>query len=237
VATQEHEFFAGAEAVARARAGRDGEPEILLHADLGGYSWNVPKGEWLNVGTGTSEPRQVLPAWAGARSFFANAGHLPESAQTELDGVKGHSYHLFDPAHLAGCEKDGLLIVGDALGLAHPLTAEGIMPAVLSGHLAAEAVLAGQPSGYRRALEGHPLMRDYALARELLLAGIALNRRFGQRAARIPALPGASRVAAVAHAALVKGFARMFSGEPIPYAALLRALLQGARSLTEARAR
>ncbi len=232
VAAQENEFLAGAEQVAATRVGRDGEPELLLHADLGGYSWNVPKGEWLNVGSGTSVPREVLTAWAAARDFFVDAGHIPASATARLDEVKGHSYYLFDPAHLAGCEQGGILVVGDALGLAHPLTAEGILPSLLSGHLAAEAVLAGDPSSYRGALAAHPIMRDYALARELLVAGIALKGRFGAHAARMPALPGVSRVA---QAALAKGFARMFSGRPIPYAAALRAALRSARTLTEAR--
>lgn len=232
VAAQENEFLAGAEQVAKARLGRDGEPELLLHADLGGYSWNVPKGEWLNVGTGTSEPREVLTAWTAARDFFVAAGHIPASATACLDEVKGHSYYLFDSAHLADCEQRGILIVGDALGLAHPLTAEGILPSVLSGHLAAEAVLAGNPESYRTALQSHALMRDYALARELLVAGIALKRRFGGEGPRVPALPGVSRVA---QAALARGFARMFSGQHIPYASVLRAALRGARRLTEAR--
>jgi flavin-dependent dehydrogenase len=234
VAAQENEFLAGAEQVAKARLGRDGEPQLLLHADLGGYSWNVPKGEWLNVGSGTSDPREVLSAWAAARDFFVAAGHIPASATARLDDVKGHSYYLFDSTHLAHCEQDGILLVGDALGLAHPLTAEGILPSVLSGHLAAQAVLAGNPGSYRTALQSHSLMRDYELARELLVAGIALKRRFGGRAPRMPALP---RVSRVAQAALARGFARMFSGQPIPYGGVLRAALRGARLLTEARTR
>ena len=43
----------------RARApGGDGEPELLLHDDLRGYSWNVPKTDWLNVGRGHGRPRR-----------------------------------------------------------------------------------------------------------------------------------------------------------------------------------
>ncbi len=232
VAAQEHEFVMGAERVAASRVGEDGEPELLLHADLGGYSWNVPKGEWLNVGTGTSEPRELLSAWASARDFFSSAGHVPESASTLLDAARGHSYYLFDPAYLEHCEHDNVLLVGDGLGLAHPLTAEGILPAVLSGRLAAEAVLAGNPAGYRPALQGHPVMRDYALARELLAAGIALRNHFKRRGTRAPNGFGTARLA---HAATARGFAWMFSGRPIPCAGVLRTVLRGARTLAETR--
>lgn len=44
VAAQENEFQSSAQEVAKTRIGEDGEPELLLHDDLGGYSWNVPKG-------------------------------------------------------------------------------------------------------------------------------------------------------------------------------------------------
>ncbi len=67
--------------------------------------------------------------------------------------MKGHTYYLFDPAHLEGAVRAGtdgqagaVLLCGDSLGLAQPLTAEGILPAVLSGRLAAEAILAGAPA-------------------------------------------------------------------------------------------
>ena len=102
VGVQEHEFRADPAAIARTRAGRDGEPELLLHDDLRGYSWNVPKTDWLNVGSGTVEPHEVRAAWQQARAHFSAAGHLPLEAAAELDAMKGHTYYLFDPAHLDG---------------------------------------------------------------------------------------------------------------------------------------
>ena len=44
------------------RIGADGEPELLLHDDLRGYSWIVPKTDWLNVGCGTVDPTEVRAA-------------------------------------------------------------------------------------------------------------------------------------------------------------------------------
>jgi flavin-dependent dehydrogenase len=232
VGAQEHEFLAGAADVARTRVGGDGEPELLLHDDLGGYSWNVPKGEWLNIGTGTSEPREVLAGWEMAREFFTTSGHVPESALPKLDEMKGHSYYLYDPSHLDGCQRDGAFSVGDGLGLAHPLTAEGILPSILSGKLAADAIVRGAPGSYRTDLARHPVIRDYALARELLNTAIALRDRFAGGGTRLPALPPLTRWSQEATA---KGFAWMFSGRPIPYADALRAVLRGVRSLKEVR--
>lgn len=231
VAAQEHEFVAGQARVAATRVGDDGEPELLLHEDLGGYSWNVSKGEWLNVGTGTSEPREVLAAWAAARELFSNAGHIPEEARALLDDAKGHSYYLFQPQHLLGCQRDGALLVGDALGLAHPLTAEGILPALLSGRLAGTALAAGAAAAYPATLGAHPLLRDYALARELLVAGIALRARLGGGRWRIPFPKPLARMSQLATA---KGFAWLFSGRPIPRAGMLRAMLRQTRFSTPA---
>jgi menaquinone-9 beta-reductase len=70
VGVQEHEFQVDAAAVARTRIGDDGEPELLLHDDLRGYAWNVPKTDWLNVGVGTVDPTEVRGAWQRAREHF-----------------------------------------------------------------------------------------------------------------------------------------------------------------------
>jgi len=215
VAALEREFEADSAEIAAARVGADGEPELLLHDDLGGYSWNVPKGAWLNVGTGTASAKRVRASWAAARAFFLESGHLPESARGPLSQVEGHAYHLFDPAHLERAERDGAFLVGDSLGLAHPLTAEGILPAVLSGRTCAEAILRGAPRSYGPRLSAHPTIRDYALTREILrvLAGM----RRGTSASRVPG--------PFACSATARGFAWMFSGRRIPGGRLLRIAL------------
>lgn len=222
VAAQEREFESDAAELAAARIGADGEPELLLHDDLGGYSWNVPKGKWLNVGSGTASARRVRSAFAAARSFFLDSGHLPPSARNPLQDVQGHAYHLFDPAHLETAHFDGAFLVGDALGLAHPLTAEGILPAVVSGRSCAEAILDGAPLSYGSRLAAHPTLRDYALTRELLRMLAGLRRKDAP-----PREPGR-----LACAATARGFAWMFSGRRLPGGRLLRAAIRlgGARS-------
>ena len=82
------------------RIGKDGEPELLLFDDVGGYGWNVPKSDWLNVGCGTLDADRVRDAWRATHDHLRAAGHLPDEAEPELAHVKGHSYYLFDPVHL-----------------------------------------------------------------------------------------------------------------------------------------
>jgi flavin-dependent dehydrogenase len=163
--TQEREFEGDSAEIAACRAGEDGEPEILLHDDMRGYSWNVPKGKWLNIGTGTKVAKEVLPAWNKARSFFEGngigTGTIPLSSRPMLDKMKGHGYRIFESDHLQFCQGDHVFVVGDALGLAQPMTGEGILPAVLSGKLCATSIIEGEPESYRERLRTHPIIYDY----------------------------------------------------------------------------
>lgn len=222
VGVQEHEFRADPSAVERARAGGDGEPELLLHDDLSGYSWNVPKTDWLNVGTGTVDPKRVRAAWQEARATFLSAGHLPSDSEAELDAMKGYSYYLYHPAHLRGAArvdadgKGGVYLVGDSLGLAHPITAEGILPAVISGRLLAEAIIAGDPASYPARLADHPVLADY---RRVLRLREAASRLRGQSSPATSARPvrGVGGLLARRSGHVVcKGFAWMFSGGRLP---------------------
>lgn len=221
VAAQELEFQAAAGEIAATRVGEDGEPEILLHADLGGYSWNVPKSDWLNVGCGTVDPKKVKSAWSDAREFFRDEDHVPESAKQELDHAKGHSYFLFDPGNLACCERDSAFLTGDALGLAQPLSAEGILPAILSGRLCAEAIVDGSPGSYSRLLSKHPVFSDYALL--FRLREVAAKLRSHSKSAG-PRIPTPAIFRKLTNTAIASGFAWMFSGQAIPRRPLRRFL-------------
>jgi flavin-dependent dehydrogenase len=235
VGAQEHEFQADARAVADTRAGGDGEPELLLHDDLRGYSWNVPKTDWLNVGVGTVDPTEVRAAWLRARDHFIGAGHVPAEAAPALEprAMKGHAYYLFDPAHLEGAGRvddggrGGLLLVGDSLGLAQPLTAEGILPSVVSARVCAEAILAGEAARYGERLAAHPLMGEYRRIFRLREAAAALRSRPAAGAGAEPAGAG-SYVARLGKQAVATGFAWMFSGARLPAAPIVDLALRGA---------
>jgi menaquinone-9 beta-reductase len=233
VGVQEHEFPADPAAIARTRAGADGEPELLLHDDLRGYSWNVPKTNWLNVGAGTIEPHEVRAAWQKARAHFQAAGHVPAEVAGDLEAMKGHTYYLYDPAHLDGAapaEAGGsgnVLLCGDGLGLAQPLTAEGILPSVISGRTAAEAILAGAPGEYPTRLAAHPVIQDYRRV-------FRVRATVASLAQRAPAGGGRAGRRLGRHA-VARGFAWMFSGARVPAPRLVDAALAVAESWTKRR--
>lgn len=226
-AALEHEFEADPTDIAKARVGQDGEPELFLHSDLRGYSWNVPKTGWLNVGTGTMSAKQTRSSFEKARELFVGSGHIPESATPGLDHMKGHSYYLFEPSHLERCERGEALVVGDSLGLAHPLTAEGIHPAIVSARLAADAIAAGDVQSYRSRLEGHPLFSQYSTIWSLRDTAGAFRDGSDTGPSETPSTDrrGPDPMGWL----LARGFARMFAGKALPAHRVLRPLIRTAR--------
>jgi menaquinone-9 beta-reductase len=217
VGVQELELRTDPAAVAGSRIGGDGEPELLLFDDVAGYGWNVPKSDWINVGCGTLDPGAVRAAWRTTHRYLSTAGHVPEAAEPALARMKGHSYYLFEPAHLpyaAWVDADrrgGAFLVGDALGLAHPVTAEGIVPAAVSGRRLAEAILADDPESYADRLRADPVLGDYRRVHRLASVARAVRRAWPRRAR-----PAAGRTAALESRAVAGAFAWMFSGARLP---------------------
>ena len=116
-------------------------PLLYVEPDLKGYGWYFPKDDVLNVGIGVvAGPGADLPKRREALLASLHAsGHLP--ADLKIEPFRGHAYVVRRraPRRLAGT---GFCLVGDAAGLARDLSGEGIGPAIRSGILAAEAVVA-----------------------------------------------------------------------------------------------
>jgi geranylgeranyl reductase family protein len=130
-----------------------------------GYGWVFPKADHLSVGILAWNPgaKDLRPR---LERYLAGLG-LGRRADLDRRGF------VIPLAPRPGPPARGrVLLAGDAYGLCDPLTAEGISPALISGRLAAEALLetgceprrAGD--AYARALAG-ALLRDFALARRL----------------------------------------------------------------------
>jgi flavin-dependent dehydrogenase len=169
VAAQEVEFRMDA-AQRQACPVRPEVPELFFCEDLKGYGWIFRKGDVLNVGFGRADGRG-FPARSRAFSEYLVArGRLPAGWPHRW---LGHAYLLYDAARPRLVD-DGVLLVGDAAGLAYAQSGEGIRPAVESGLLAA-AVIADAGGDYGRAR-----IEPY---RERLLA------RFGSSRPRPPWLP------------------------------------------------
>lgn len=136
VVAQEAEFeMTDAEAARCALA--PGWVDLAFAPDLAGYGWCVRKGRWLNVGFGTLRAERLKPQLERYLAGLRAAGVLPEGRQPAM---RGHAY-LLRSAAARPLSGDGVLLAGDAAGLALDSSGEGILPAVISGRLAAEAVL------------------------------------------------------------------------------------------------
>jgi geranylgeranyl reductase family protein len=154
-----------------------------------GYGWVFPKREHLSCGVGAFA-RGRVKLHEALDVYLARLGIVP----VEPPVVHGYVIPVRPRRVLA---RGRVLLVGDAAGLADPLTAEGISIALCSGKIAAEAISAGAIStgGGDAALvrrthtrrTRREIVRDLALARRLAYLlyerpalGRALLRRRGQ---------------------------------------------------------
>ncbi|HXE63480.1 MAG TPA: hypothetical protein VN519_08055, partial [Bryobacteraceae bacterium] len=136
MAAQEIEFEMDAEQSARCDV-RGSIPELYCSADLRGYGWCFRKQNVLNIGLGRADPHGIAEHARAFIRLLAATGRVP----FEVPPLKGHAYFLYGSSQrqIAG---DGFLLIGDSAGLARPLSGEGILPAIESGLLAAEIILA-----------------------------------------------------------------------------------------------
>jgi geranylgeranyl reductase family protein len=125
----------------RLDARREATPVLYVEPDLKGYGWYFPKEDVLNVGIGVvaGPGADLLRRREALIESLHASGHLP--ADLPIEPFRGHAYVVRRraPRRLAGA---GFCLVGDAAGLARDLSGEGIGPAIRSGILAAEAVVA-----------------------------------------------------------------------------------------------
>lgn len=113
-------------------------PELLFCRDLEGYGWCVRKGDYLNVGIGRRDSRDFGDHVRNFIALLEAGGTLKPLSDLRW---KGHAYLASGtgPRPIVG---DGMLLVGDAAGLAYPESGEGIRPAIESGRLAAQTLVA-----------------------------------------------------------------------------------------------
>jgi len=115
---------------------RAGWPELFFCQDLRGYGWCVRKDNFLNIGLGR-ESDDSLPRHVNAfRDFLVRRGLAPADRTPRF---KGHAYLLYPHSRRAFIG-EGVVLLGDAAGLAYSQSGEGIRPAVESGLLAARTI-------------------------------------------------------------------------------------------------
>jgi flavin-dependent dehydrogenase len=113
-------------------------PELFFCRDFQGYAWCVRKGDYLNVGIGRRGNLGFGTHVSDFVSFLERHGIITKLANPRWHG---HAY-LGSGVGSRPVIGGGMLLVGDAAGLAYPESGEGIRPAIESGRLAAETLIA-----------------------------------------------------------------------------------------------
>jgi flavin-dependent dehydrogenase len=112
-------------------------PELYFCRELDGYGWRVRKGNYLNVGIGRLDCRLLPPTVARFTAFLERTGRLRDDASRRWHG---HAYLVSAPV-VRRAVGDGVLLAGDAAGLAWPQSGEGIRPAIQSRLFAAHTIV------------------------------------------------------------------------------------------------
>ena len=137
ISAQEIEFEMNDAQAARCAVSGD-QPELYFCEDLKGYGWCFRKGNYLNVGLGREGNHRLAEQVQSFARGLAERGRIP----SDLPGkFKGHAYLLYSHANRPVVD-DGVMIIGDAAGLAYTQSGEGIRPAVESGLMAAATAVA-----------------------------------------------------------------------------------------------
>lgn len=120
---------------------RFGESLLFIFGEIRqGYLWIFPKSDHLSVGIAALRPKPG--------ELQTTLKRVMSRHEVSLDGLelKGHPIPIYIGSEPIATKRS--LLVGDAAGLADPLSGEGIRLAVKSGRIAAEAIIAGHPEQY-----------------------------------------------------------------------------------------
>ena len=133
VVTQEAEVLleSGSE-----RAAQPGVPEFYFTPDFKGYGWVFRKGLYVTVGLGRQDSNH-LPGHV--RTFLEFLESRGRGLGARRITWKGHAYLLYGSSR-RNVVGEGIVLVGDAAGVAYPRSGEGILSAIESGRLAAETI-------------------------------------------------------------------------------------------------
>ncbi|WP_417502504.1 NAD(P)/FAD-dependent oxidoreductase [Marinobacter sp.] len=135
VAAKEIEFEMTQEQ-AKACEARGDTPELWFCKDLKGYAWVFRKGNYLNIGLGREDNHKLTEHLQDFVEAMKAKGKVPADLPSRF---KGHAYLLYNHAGRSLLD-DGLLLIGDAAGLAYTQSGEGIRPAIESALLAANVI-------------------------------------------------------------------------------------------------
>lgn len=169
VAAQEGEFaVTGSQAAAFLVAPE--RPELYFCPDLRGYGWCFRKQDYLNIGFGRVDARDLPAATAAFVTFLKGRRVIPSDASWRW---RGHAY-LVSGSSDRTTVADAVLLAGDAAGLAYAQSGEGIRPAIESGLIAASVIHQAHGRYSRDRLEPYAaeLRRQFCVGRRPSLAAV-----------------------------------------------------------------
>lgn len=154
----------------------------IIKADFGaipsGYTWIFPKTDYLSVGVGTLSGRVKGERLRTCLTQLARAEGLADSWSSQY--AQGWVVPTcLNPKALHG---QRALVVGDAAGLADPLTGEGIFAALYSAHMAADVIA-------EQLCQSEPSLARYThLVQEKLGPGMIASHRLARWFYLVPGL-------------------------------------------------
>ena len=111
-------------------------PDLYFCRDLKGYGWCFRKQRYMNIGFGRLDAHGVPKQTSEFVEFLKSTGRISTDAEWRW---RGHAYLLAGKTGRQPVD-DGVILIGDAAGLAYPQSGEGIRPAIESGLMAAETI-------------------------------------------------------------------------------------------------
>jgi len=160
-------------------------PELFFCRDMKGYGWLFRKGRFLNIGLGRMDRENLGRHLREFWTFIEKRGEITGDMSGRF---QGHAYLLYEGEGGRRRVGDGALLIGDAAGLSHPYSGEGILPAIESALIAAQTII--KANGDYRCSNLDP----YA---------VRLALRFGGGSRELPSFPLASRLSRFAGARLL----------------------------------
>ena len=148
-------------------------PELYFCGDMKGYGWCFRKGNYLNVGLGRLDQKGLPNHVAEFVAFLRKAGKIAFDLPVSM---LGHAYLLYSRTNRKVVD-DAVVLIGDAAGVAYSQSGEGIRPAIESGLLAAEVIVAAKGKYTRENLEPYRT----ALAERFGESGPDLSTSVGSR--------------------------------------------------------
>ncbi len=111
-------------------------PELYFCQDLKGYGWCFRKQGFMNVGFGRLDAHGLPKQTSEFVDFLKQTHRIPRDGEWRW---RGHAYLVAGETGRHPVD-DGVMLIGDAAGLAYPQSGEGIRPAIESGLMAAATI-------------------------------------------------------------------------------------------------